>query len=122
MKTAKHIHLVYLMHHSPTFNRLVIDEVSNTGKADHLAIQHKEDMSIDKEDINANVDLLLELNKLPRDFHQALRLALTSLSDSTTLKPRDRITPNLVVNLGIVSNKSTTANAASSEDSLKVGI
>jgi hypothetical protein len=40
----------------------VIDEVSNSGKADHPAIHHKEDMSIDKEDINANADLLLELN------------------------------------------------------------
>jgi hypothetical protein len=38
----------------------VIDEVSNSGKADHPAICHKEDMSIDKEDINANA--LLKLN------------------------------------------------------------
>jgi hypothetical protein len=47
MKSTKHIHLVYLVHH---------------GKADHPAIHHKEDMSIDKEDIDANADLLLELN------------------------------------------------------------
>ncbi len=60
-------------------------------------------MAIDKEKINANPDLLLELNELSRDFHQALRLALTSLSDSTTLKPRDGIAPNLVGNFGIVS-------------------
>ncbi len=40
----------------------MIDEVSNSGKADHPAIRHKEDMAIDKEDINANVDLLLDLN------------------------------------------------------------
>jgi hypothetical protein len=62
MKPTKHIHLVYLVHHGPNFNHLVIDEVSNSGKADHPALRHKEDMSIDKEDINANADLLLELN------------------------------------------------------------
>ncbi len=50
------------MHRGPNFNHLVIDEVSNSGKADDPAIRHKEDMSIDKEDIDANADLLLELN------------------------------------------------------------
>ncbi len=40
----------------------MIDEVSNSGKADHPAIRHKEDMSIDKEEIDTNMDLLLELN------------------------------------------------------------
>ena len=100
----------------------MIDEVSNSGKADHPAISHAEDMAIDKENINSNPDLLLELNMLLRDFHQALWLALTSLADSTTLKPRDGIAPNLVGNFGIVSSQSTTANAASSEHSLEVGI
>jgi hypothetical protein len=61
MKPTK-LHLVYLVHCSPNFNNLVIDEVSNSGKADHPAIRHKEDKSIDKEDIDANADLLLELN------------------------------------------------------------
>jgi hypothetical protein len=91
------------VHHGSNFNQHEIDEVSHSGKADHPAICHKEDLSIDKEDIDANVDLPMELNLLPRDFHQALWLALTSLSDSTTLKPQDRITPNLVGNLGIVN-------------------
>jgi hypothetical protein len=59
MKPAKHMHLVYLVHRSPNFKHLMIDEVSNSGKADHPAIHHKEDMAIDKEDINANVNLLL---------------------------------------------------------------
>jgi hypothetical protein len=62
MKPTKHIHLVYLVHRGPNFNHLVIDEVSNSGKADHPAICPKEDMTIHKEDINANKDLLLELN------------------------------------------------------------
>ncbi len=62
MKSTKHIHLVYFVHCGPNFNHLVIDEVSNSGKADHPAICHKEDMSIDKEDIYVNADLLLELN------------------------------------------------------------
>ena len=39
----------------------VIDEVSNIGDADHPVIRHKEDMAIEK-NINANPDLLLELN------------------------------------------------------------
>jgi hypothetical protein len=55
------MHLVYLVHRGPNFNHLVIDEVRN-GKADHPAICHKEDMAIYKENINANADLLLELN------------------------------------------------------------
>jgi hypothetical protein len=50
------------MHCSPNFNPLVIDEEGNSGKADHSAIHHKEDISIDKEDIDANADLLPELN------------------------------------------------------------
>jgi hypothetical protein len=62
MKQTKHIYLVYLVHCGPNFNHLVIDEVSNSGKANHPAIHHKEDMSIDKEDIDANVHLLMELN------------------------------------------------------------
>ena len=40
----------------------MIDEVSNSGDADHPVIRHKEDMAIDKEDIDANADLLLEMN------------------------------------------------------------
>ncbi len=56
MKPTKHIHLVYLVHHGLNFNHLVVDEVSNSGKADHPAICHKEDMSIDKDDIDANAD------------------------------------------------------------------
>jgi hypothetical protein len=31
-------------------------------KANHPAVGHEEDMAIDKEDINANPNLLLELN------------------------------------------------------------
>jgi len=62
MKPVKHMHLVYLVHCGPNFNHLVIDEMSNSGKANHPAIRHKEAMSIDKENINANPDLMLELN------------------------------------------------------------
>ncbi len=62
MKPMKHLHLVYLVHCSPNFNHLVIDEVSNSDKANHPAIRHKEDMSIDKEDIDVDAELLLELN------------------------------------------------------------
>ncbi len=62
MKPAEHINVVYLVHCGPNFNHLVIDEVSNSGKADHPAIRHEEDMVIDKENINADLDLLLELN------------------------------------------------------------
>jgi hypothetical protein len=61
-------------------------------------------MAIDKESINANANLLLEINELSRYFHQALWPALTSLSDSTTLKPRDGIAINLVGNFGIISS------------------
>jgi hypothetical protein len=36
--------------------------VSHSREAYHPAISHEEDMAIDKEDINANPNLLLELN------------------------------------------------------------
>jgi hypothetical protein len=62
VKPIKHIHLVYLVHCGPNFHYFVIDEVGHSGKAYHPAIHYKEDMSIDKEDINANANLLLELN------------------------------------------------------------
>jgi hypothetical protein len=50
MKPAKHIHLVYLVHCGPNFTHFMIDKMSD-----------KEDMPIDKENINTNADLLLEL-------------------------------------------------------------
>jgi hypothetical protein len=78
------------MHGGPDLIHLAIDKMSHSCKADLPAIRHKEDMTIDKEDINGNADLLLELYKLPRDLHQALLLALTSLSNSTPLKTRNR--------------------------------
>jgi hypothetical protein len=50
------------VHCGLNFNHFVIDEVCHSCKAYHPAICHKEDMAIDKEDINANANLLLELN------------------------------------------------------------
>jgi hypothetical protein len=50
------------VHRGPNFNHLVIDEVCHSRKANHPAIGHEEDMAIDKEDINANPNLPLELN------------------------------------------------------------
>jgi hypothetical protein len=61
MKPAKHIHLVYLVHCSPNFTHFMIDKMSDCGKANLPAVRHKEDMPIDKENINTNADLLLEL-------------------------------------------------------------
>jgi hypothetical protein len=49
------------VHHGPHLNHLVIDGVSNCGRVDLPAECHKEDMSIDNEDINDNAHLLLEL-------------------------------------------------------------
>jgi hypothetical protein len=39
----------------------MFDEVSDCGKTDLPAVHHKEDMPIDKENILANTNLLLEL-------------------------------------------------------------
>jgi hypothetical protein len=61
MKPAKHIHLVYLVHCGPNFTHFMIDKMSDCGKANPPAVHHKEDMPIDKENINTNADLLLEL-------------------------------------------------------------
>ncbi len=60
MKPAKHIHLVYLVHSGPNFTQFMIDKMSDSGKANLPAVRHKEDMPIDKENINTNADLLLE--------------------------------------------------------------
>ena len=61
MKPAKHIHLVYLVHCGPNFTYFMIDKMSDCGKANLPAVHHKEDMPIDKENINTNEHLLLEL-------------------------------------------------------------
>ncbi len=61
MKPAKHIHLVNLVHCIPNFTHFTIDEMSDCCKANLPAVHHKEDMPIDKENINTNADLLLEL-------------------------------------------------------------
>jgi hypothetical protein len=79
-------------------------------------------MAIDKEDINANPNLPLELNELTRDFNQALWLAFTSLPNSTTFKPRDSVTPDFVGYHGIIHGKSTSTNASSSENGLNIRI
>ena len=62
VEPTKHINLLYLVHCGPNFHSFVIDEVGHSVKAYHPVIRHKEEMSIDKEDINANANLLLELN------------------------------------------------------------
>ena len=62
VEPLKHIHLVYLVHRGTIFNHLVIDEVCHSCEAYHPAICHEEDTAIDKEDINANPNLPLELN------------------------------------------------------------
>ena len=77
-------------------------------------------MAIDKEDINANPNLPLELNQLTRDFNQALWLAFTSLPHSTTFKPWDWVSPDFVGYHGIIHGKSTSTNAFSSEHGLKI--
>ncbi len=61
MKPVKQIHLVYLVHCGPNFTHFMIDKMSDCDKANLPAIRHKEDMPIDKENINTNADLLLEL-------------------------------------------------------------
>ena len=69
MKPAKHIHLAYLVHCGPNLTHFVINQMSDGCKANFPAVHHKEDMTIDKENIDANSNLLLELQQLLRDFH-----------------------------------------------------
>jgi hypothetical protein len=61
MKPAKHIHLVYLVHRSPNLTLFVITQMSDGCGAYFPAVHHKEDMTIAKENIDANPNLLLEL-------------------------------------------------------------
>jgi hypothetical protein len=49
------------MHRGPNPIHLAIDKMSHSSKAELPAIHHKEDLTIDKEYINGNADLLLEL-------------------------------------------------------------
>ena len=61
MKPATHIHLVYLVHQGPNLTHFVINQMSDDCEAYFPAVLHKEDMTIDKENIDANANLLLEL-------------------------------------------------------------
>jgi hypothetical protein len=85
VKPTKHIHLVYLVYWGPQSTHFMINQVSDCGEANLPAVCHKEDMTIDKENIDAYANLLLELKMLLREFHQILWLALTSLLYSTAL-------------------------------------
>jgi hypothetical protein len=60
MKPAKHIHLAYLVHCVPNLTHFVINQMSGC-KTYFPAVRHKGDMTIDKENIDANPNLLLEL-------------------------------------------------------------
>ncbi len=65
-------HVTYtfdIVHRGPNLNHLAIDKMSHSYKADVPAICHKEDMHIDKEYINGNADLPLELCQFPRNLH-----------------------------------------------------
>jgi hypothetical protein len=61
MKPAKHIHLVYLVHRIPNLTHFVINQMSDGCEAYFPAGRPKEDMTIDKENISANANFLLEL-------------------------------------------------------------
>jgi hypothetical protein len=61
MKPAKHLHLVYLVRRGPNFTHFMINYMSDCGEAYFPAVCHEEGMTIDKENINANTNLLLEL-------------------------------------------------------------
>jgi hypothetical protein len=52
---------VYLMHRGPNLTHFVINQMSDGCEAYFPAVRHKEDMTIDKENINANANRLLEL-------------------------------------------------------------
>ncbi len=61
MKPAKRIHLVYLVHRGPKLTHFVVNQMSDVCEAYFLVESHKVDMTIDKENIHANANLLLEL-------------------------------------------------------------
>jgi hypothetical protein len=61
MKSAENIHLVYLLHRSPNFTHFMINYVSDCGETYFPAVHHNEDTSIEKENIHANANFLLEL-------------------------------------------------------------
>ncbi len=49
------------MHRGPNLTHFVINQMSDGCEAYFPAVRHKEDMTIDKENINANANRLLEL-------------------------------------------------------------
>jgi hypothetical protein len=61
MNSVKHLHVVYLVHCGPNFTHFMNNLTSDCGKAYFPAVIHKEDMTIDKENINSYANLLLEL-------------------------------------------------------------
>jgi hypothetical protein len=61
MKPAKHIHLVYFVRCGLNLTHFVINQMSDSCEEYFPVVRHKEDMTIDKENIDANANLLLEL-------------------------------------------------------------
>jgi hypothetical protein len=55
------MHLVYLVHHGPNFTHFMIYQVSDCGKTNLPAVCHKENVTIHKENIDANANILLGL-------------------------------------------------------------
>ena len=110
------------MHRGPDPIHLAIDKMSHSRKADLPAKRHKEDLPIDKEYINGNADLLLELYQLPRNLHQALWLAMTRFPYSAPLETRNRRSPDLLSNLSIFHCDCAAPDASGPEDRFEVGI
>ncbi len=55
--SAKHIHLVYLVHRSPNLTHFVVNQINDDCEAYFPAEHHKKDITIDKENIDANANL-----------------------------------------------------------------
>jgi hypothetical protein len=59
------IHLVYLVHRGPNFTHFMINKMSDQHKANLPAVSHKENMTIDKENIHSNAKLFARAGVAP---------------------------------------------------------
>ena len=77
--------------------------MSDRGEAHPGAEGSKEHMFVHKKTVDGKFHVLVDLDKLRRDFDNALLLALAHLSDSVTLHFDDRSAPDYFSSLDIIN-------------------
>jgi hypothetical protein len=90
--------------------------MSDRGGADLCAISHEEDVYVDKENVNCQFDILMELDELCGNLDNALHYLLAVPPHRVTLHLEDRASPNHSGGLNILKCNITTRDTACTDD------